>query len=306
MKRLIDCYYSDIVTASKKDKLEAIQASEGRTIVSEIATLGMGFHDLTIPELNTAFGADMLLFNLFDVDSPSVPNATAAAEKAGMPLLAYVRKLTGRMVGINLEPVDNAADFIGARDTLPEGRLATPATAIKAKELGADFIVLTGNPGTGVTNQRIAEVLEEIHKEVGNDVILVAGKMHAAGSKSEGSHKIISTADIDAFIDAGADIILLPAPGTVPGVTLEFVHQCVAHCHEKGVLTLTAIGTSQEDSDTSTIRDIALLCKMTGTDIHHIGDAGYAVIAPESIMTYSIAIRGKRHTYRRMAASARR
>jgi hypothetical protein len=46
---------------------------------------------------------------------------------------------------------------------------------------------------------------------------------------------------------------------------------------------------------------------MTGTDLHHIGDAGYAGVAiPENIMDYSIAIKGKRHTYFRMARSVNR
>lgn len=53
-----------------------------------------------------------------------------------------------------------------------------------------------------------------------------------------------------------------------------------------------------------TIRQIALNSKMIGADLHHIGDAGYHGIAiPENIMTYSITIRGKRHTYARMASS---
>ena len=55
------------------------------------------------------------------------------------------------------------------------------------------------------------------------------------------------------------------------------------------------------------IRQIALMCKMTGTDIHHLGDAGYGGMAlPENIQAYSIAVRGIRHTYRRMAGSINR
>ena len=54
----------------------------------------------------------------------------------------------------------------------------------------------------------------------------------------------------------------------------------------------------------ATIRQIALMCKMAGADIHHIGDSGYMGMAlPENITAYSVAIRGKRHTYRRMAMS---
>lgn len=67
---------------------------------------------------------------------------------------------------------------------------------------------------------------------------------------------------------------------------------------------MLTIGTSQEGADEGTIRQIALASKMAGADLYHIGDAGYHGIAiPENIMTYSIAIRGKRHTYIRMARS---
>jgi len=46
---------------------------------------------------------------------------------------------------------------------------------------------------------------------------------------------------------------------------------------------------------------------MAGADLHHIGDAGYTGMAvPENIFAYSVAIRGLRHTYARMARSIRR
>lgn len=71
---------------------------------------------------------------------------------------------------------------------------------------------------------------------------------------------------------------------------------------------MTAVGTSQEGSDESTIRSIALWAKMTGTDMHHLGDSGMSMgmSTPENIMVYSIAIKGKSHTYRRMARSLNR
>lgn len=88
---------------------------------------------------------------------------------------------------------------------------------------------------------------------------------------------------------------------------MEYVRELIAYAHSRGVLTITAIGTSQEGADTETIKRIALMCKMAGTDIHHIGDTGYPGIAlPENIMAYSVAIRGIRHTYHRMAASVNR
>jgi hypothetical protein len=72
-------------------------------------------------------------------------------------------------------------------------------------------------------------------------------------------------------------------------------------------MTMTAIGTSQEGASVETIRQIALMCKMAGTDLHHLGDAGYVGMAPpENIQAYSVAIRGIRHTYARMARSINR
>ena len=138
-------------------------------------------------------------------------------------------------------------------------------------------------------------------------MVIIAGKMHAAGILSEGAENIITKDDVQAFCDAGADIILMPAPGTVPGITMEYIRSlvCVAHANNK--MTLTAIGTSQEGADIATIREIALMCKMTGTDMHHLGDAGYGGMSlPENILEYGKVIRGIRHTYHRMAVSIKR
>ena len=131
--------------------------------------------------------------------------------------------------------------------------------------------------------------------------------MHAAGVLAEAAEQIMTKEDVRRFREAGADVLLFPAPGTVPGITMEYVRELVAFAHGLGALTITAVGTSQEGADTDTIRRIALMCKMTGTDIHHLGDTGYTGMAlPENIQAYSVAIRGIRHTYHRMAASVRR
>lgn len=172
--------------------------------------------------------------------------------------------------------------------------------------MGVDIIVLTGNPGNGVTNHEINLSLKELKAAVGENIILVTGKMHAAGVLNESAEQLITETDIRSFIDSGADVILLPAPercrGSQPnlcknGGLLSFTR----------VLTMTAIGTSQEGADIQTIRQIALMCKMAGTDLHHIGDSGYNGIAlPENILNYGIVIRGVRHTYSRIARSINR
>lgn len=77
--------------------------------------------------------------------------------------------------------------------------------------------------------------------------------------------------------------------------------------HRREGLVMSAIGTSQESSDPSTIRDFAIRNKICGVDIQHIGDAGYCGLAPvNNIFELSKAIRGERHTVSMIARSIQR
>ncbi len=306
-KRMLDCTASDLARFTKEDYLRSIAGSEGRVLACECIGVTMPvLTDVTNAEFAASMGADLLLFNMFDVDKPVVNGLPQVAPEE---TVREIKRLTGRMVGINLEPVEDkmAADNDETLWRMSPGRKATVSNAAKACGMGVDMVLLTGNPGNGVSNRAITDSLRAISEKMKDKLILAAGKMHASGIVGEGGENIITREDFDEFIHAGADIILLPAPGTVPGITMEYVRELIAHAHSKGGLTITAIGTSQEGADTDTVRRIALMCKMAGTDIHHIGDTGYPGMAlPENIMAYSIAIRGVRHTYHRMAVSVNR
>ena len=308
MKRILDCQSSDFAAMSRDELLAAIADSEGRTIACEtIGAIMPMLGDITNAEFAAAMGADILLLNMFDVQKPHIQGLPKTEPDL---VIRKLKELTGRPIGINLEPVEQVLSSEDPDENMwamTSGRKATMENAEKAVALGVDFILLTGNPGIGVTNEAIEQTLKRYKQAFGDKIILAAGKMHASGILTEGAEKIITKEDISAFADAGADIILLPAPGTVPGITMEYVKELVNHAHSLGCLTITAIGTSQEGADIATIRQIALMCKMTGTDIHHLGDAGYGGMAlPENIQAYSIAVRGIRHTYRRMAGSVNR
>lgn len=308
MKRILDCQSSDFRDISREDLLSAIGSSEGRTVACEtIGAIMPMLGDITNAEFAAAMGADILLLNLFDVQKPQILGLPKTEPEN---VVRKLKELTGRPIGINLEPVEQVLSSLDPEENMwamTNGRKATLENAKKAADMGVNFILLTGNPGVGVTNEAIVQTLHLYKKELGDRLILAAGKMHASGILTEGAEKIITKEDIRAFAAAGADIILLPAPGTVPGITMEYVKDLVSFSHSLGCLTITAIGTSQEGADVSTIRQIALMCKMTGTDIHHLGDAGYGGMSlPENIQAYSIAIRGIRHTYRRMAGSVNR
>ena len=308
MKRFLDCTASDFENLKKKELLVAISASEGRVLVCEtIGILQPMLGDVTNAEFVASMGADMILLNMFDVNHPVIQGLPKTEDRE---VIRKIKQLTGRPVGINLEPLEQGKESSVETNEmwkLSGGRVATLENAKTAVEMGVDFIVLTGNPGIGVTNAAITDTLKLYREHLGEQVVLIAGKMHASGILSECGEHILTEADVRAFAEAGADIILLPAPGTVPGITMEYVRSLVVCAHSLGKMTLTAIGTSQEGADTDTIKEIALMCKMTGTDLHHLGDAGYGGMAlPENILEYGKVIRGIRHTYHRMAVSIRR
>ena len=306
-KRLIDCCVSEISGFNKADKISAIGGCEGRVMACEcIGSVTPMLGNITNAELVSSLGADIILLNIFDVMNPVIQGLPEVPPE---DTIREIKRLTGRLVGINLEPVPE--DFASENNTnlwrISEGRKATVANALRARDMGVDLILLTGNPGNGVHNDAICATLTQYKKLIGDDVILAAGKMHASEVLAEGGENIITINDVCRFAEAGADVILYPAPGTVPGITMEYIHGLVKETHTLGCLAMSSIGTSQEGADTETIRRIALMCKMAGIDIHHIGDSGFTGTAvPEDITAYSVTIRGVRHTYRRMAMSIAR
>lgn len=303
-KRILNMTAEELTHLTKEELLMAVAGSEGRVLAGE--TIGITvplLTDVTNAEFAASMGADLILLNMFDVKKPKI---MALPPVDDMEVIREVKRLTGRMVGINLEPVEGGTAPAQGEElwAMSEGRYATVENAVLAHEMGVDMIVLTGNPGNGVSNDAIAASLQAISAAAGDKIVLAAGKMHASGVIEEGGENIITRDDITQFAEAGADIILMPAPGTVPGITTEYIRGLVSYAHSLGRLTITSIGTSQEGADVETIKRIALECKMTGTDIHHIGDSGYVGMAlPENIMAYGVAIRGIRHTYHRMAQS---
>ena len=297
MKRLLNCTTSEMLSMNKDELKQSILASEGRTIMTEtVVACPPLLGDLTNAELAVSFGSDMVLLNVFDCNNPHINGLPETDEPVKL-----LKKLVGRPVGCNLEPIDENAKMMENRLEISSGRHATKETFIKAKELGFDFICLTGNPGTGVSNASIENAIKLAKEYFGG--MIIAGKMHSSGI----DEALVDLDSIERFIDAGADIILMPAVYTVPGLSEEEVTAACKLIKSKGALSLSSIGTSQEGSDEGTIRQIALVNKRCGIDIQHIGDAGWCGIAlPENIMALSIAIRGKRWTYHKIASSVTR
>lgn len=315
MKRIFELGFNEILSIKKPELLEIIKNSEGRTVMAEaviaVPPLIYGVSDL---ELAAAFGADMVTMNMFDFNAPFIfgiddkdldltvgPGALDEIKRRmeknreDADYIKGVKKMVGRFLGVNLEPVPDGVKY-------PEGRQLNEVNLKKARAQGFDYIVITGNPKSGVTAGTVLEGIETAARILGDTTVIIAGKMHGAGGENIYKPDILKD-----FVKAGADAVLIPAPGTVPGIDLELAKRQIDVIHEAGALALTAIGTSQEGAGERVIEQLALMSKMAGADIQHIGDAGYAGIAfPENIMALSIAVRGKRHTYRRMAYSMRK
>ena len=297
-KRLISANASEILGMNAEELKQSIKASEGRVILSEnVATRESFIGDITNSEIARAFGADLILLNGVDVLKPYIFGLEVKEES----FVKELQNLVGRPIGVNLEPVDLEANMAEDRLTISKGRQANLETIKEIERLGMNFVCFTGNPGTGVTNTEIEKTIRLAKKYFSG--LIIAGKMHGAGV----DEPVADMKAIESFIEAGADVILVPAVGTVPGFDESELKEVVKLAHSKGALVLSAIGTSQESSDEDTIKHIAISNKICGVDIQHIGDAGYGGVAPyENIFAMSKAIRGVRHTVSMIARSINR
>ena len=298
VKRFFDLTANEMVELSKEDLLTAIQACEGRVVLSENdVTRGPTVIGVTNSELARASGADLILLNKLDLQDPKIP-ALANSSKP----IADLKKLVMRPIGVNLEAVSHHREkSLEPLLTLPTGRIANYDNCNLAERMGFDFICLTGNPKTGVSLSALVEALR-VARDAFSGIIMI-GKMHSAGV----DEPVIDRETVLAFIDAGADVILIPTPGSLPGFTREEAIELTRLCHQKGKLTLAVNGASQDYSSRETIRQFAIINKEIGSDIHHIGSSGTGGIAPsENIFELSLAIRGLNHTLRQMASSIKR
>lgn len=294
-KRLLDFSASNFLSVRPMELKQAILASEGRTVMAEnVASSSNFLAGVTNAELERAAGADLILFNALDLFDPQIVGIPDNIEESPVE---WIKKAIGRPIGVNLEPVDIKASMNEARSEISIGRIVSPKTLKQANKLGFNFICLTGNPGTGVTNDAIKHAIELSREHF--DGLIIAGKMHGAGV----DEPVMNLEIAKQFVETGIDMLLVPAPYTVPYFMEQDLKEIADYVrsHNKGksiedkVLLLTANGTSQDSSDSDTIKKIALASKACGADIQHIGDSLNGICLPENIFALGQAIRGYRH-----------
>lgn len=301
VQKLIGAKASVIRKMTKRELLISIKESEGRVVLSEsTAAESSLLKNVTGAEMSRAFGADMVLLNDFNAKFPKIAglcDEESDSKKINSPkeIINLLKDYIGIPVGAN---IDSLVEPVIPYSSLENREVVNPF--LEAQEIGLDFIVLTGNPETGVTNKAIEKNISVAKKYF--EGIIIAGKMHRSGVDEQ----IINLKIVEKFINAGADIIMLPAVGSFYGIGNEKIREIVEYTHYKGKLVMSAIGTSQESCHPEVIRNIAIQNKILGVDIQHIGDSNMGLSGYENIKEMSEAIRGKSYTLARIVQSINR
>lgn len=278
---------------SKMELINAIKNSNGRTILAEIfITKSPLLGDISNLETARAFGADLLLLNDIDLSNIEIPGLNQVFKS-----ISNLKKYVSCPIGLDLYVINTE------NTTWPTSSMEASSTNIrKAIKLGFDFINIVADPVKGVTNDVLINHIKKIPNEIKNKIVLISGRMNLAGLTGH-STEYFSNEFVTNLAEAGVDIFLLPTPGTAQGMDMTLATNLVNTASMNGMMTMSGIGSSQEGADEATIKTLAMNSRMIGVDIHHLGDAGYisGMATPENIMTYSVAIKGKRHTYRKMS-----
>ena len=303
--RLINASKRDFETMTPMDMKEAIRKSEGRVIMGQhLCFAGPGLvHGVTNTEVLFAFGADMVMLNTLDLDdlsrSPGLQGLTFRALKA------RCNRPIGVYLGCPKMDQPDQEIYFG------KGMLCTKEHIKTCVEMGVDFVVLGGNPGSGTSIRDVIAATRWIKEEYGDQIFVFAGKWEDGVDERVLGDPL---ADYDAkeiirqLIDAGADCIDLPAPGSRPGISTDMIRELVeyTHSYKPGTLAMSFLNCSVEGADPDTIRLIALKMKETGADVHAIGDGSFGgCTAPENVFQLSVTMKGKQYTYFRMASANR-
>lgn len=318
--RLISTSKSEIRNLSAVELKRSIQASEGRVVLSQCYVGHPALLEgTTNPELAEAFGADMVFFNGYPMDDTTIPAFKVKVNNGnGWEQHDYrlkeMKQFTNGPLGVYLEcgvGDDQSTSTAQGEQLVRKNRVASRENLERLIEEDADFVVLAGNPGTGTKMEEIIAATKLAKEVLGDQVMIWAGKWEdGVDEKVLGDplatfdHKDI----ISKLIDAGADVICLPMPGSRTGITVDMIRDLVefTHKYKPGTLAMSFLDGSVEGSDEDTIRLCTLMSKQTGADIHAIGDAGCSGMAtPENIYQMALTLKGRRLTWYKLASGKR-
>ncbi|MCD8027347.1 MAG: hypothetical protein LUF02_01490 [Erysipelotrichaceae bacterium] len=174
--RLISATGSDFEKKSASELKESIFKSEGRVVMGQhLLFAGTGLvRGVTNSELMFSFGADMVMLNTMDLDDLS--------NNLGLCGLTFqqLKEKCRRPIGIYLGCPKKGYNDGGKKALYKrEGMLATPEHIQTCLDLGADFIVLGGNPGSGTSINDVIAATKIAREICGNQMLIFRenGKM---------------------------------------------------------------------------------------------------------------------------------
>lgn len=290
MKRILSCTAYDYQVPFTREELKAsILASEGRVIMAQTAVNNeCVIGGVTNAEMLASFASDLILLKVIDVEQPEIQGLPACKEP-----IKELKKLTGRLIGINLEVVgENHLQY-------ESGTTLSEQTIQKAVALKPDYLCLTAYRNrSGNTSEAVLEAIDLVRTYW--DGLLIINK-YANGIELQ------QETCWEAYVAHGADVITLPMPGSMPSVYVQNLAPIAECIKAAGGLVSMSVSTSQEGSDVETIKRMGIEAKQAGADLYDFGDANTnGIPALENIMALSIAVRGKRHTYFRIGSSIQR
>lgn len=296
--RILDARASDFAAMTASDLAKSIRETEGRTISAEvICTYEPPTEGVTHAEICAAFGADIISLDHFDPDHPLINGLSEGSAPHPAPI-AELKRLIGLPVSINMA-VTGQAEGGGLYS-----RRYSPERLDKAVEMGAGIVFLYGDPASGKSVDDIVEAVR-LSKDRHGERLFVVGVPNVWFPPPVSPEVIDEYCQAHArLIAAGAECIGLVMPGSKQGWRLEPTAALIDHVHSLGGLAWLIMTGSVEGSPRENIQQMALNAKMIGGDLYRLDEAGLSGMPlPENILEFSLTIRGKRHTYRRMALS---
>lgn len=242
--------------------LSLIQENSGNNIVTRLkGNLIDGFENMYE---NESTMSDFVLLNFLDNES-LMYNKQRKYKKINNISSLFM----GRVFTMNLEEIDNI-DSALSQWKISEGRLVPMSKGKPLKEIGVEIMCIKENEKFDRATETIYRIVKDLKGNTVSDVLVIFGKMYNQDRIYKENEEIISKMDIDDYIEAGADVILLPAPGLMKGLTIKDIMDLVSYVHSKNKIAMTYVDVSKNVLTNYSIRDLAFMSKLCGADIHYV------------------------------------
>lgn len=314
-KRYLEMTPTQLTQLSKEEFLDGIRTSEGRVVGAYVCPLSANYLEkVSNAELVASFGADYITLEGYDPRSlqmPGLPSKNPEDDQTAKAQLQVelgkgysipeLKKLTGRPIGmILLVPRENEVFGGIYKESIYSKEMMEYLINEKY-----DFICLCG-----YGQQALLDAVSEASTLFKDKIVIEAGIPHGPGAidgdfPPYNLREVVTPEFVGKLAHAGADIVDIPAVGIVPGYNIGYVTELVDAIHKEKSLAASSVAHSLEASSKEVLERIILDNKICGVDMFNVAAGGVyeSVTLPEVLKDICIAVKGKRHTYRRMAQS---